>query len=146
MLPTRKTIVKLKVNPGKNILPVIDQLFANTVTPDLVFLVVSSYEYPHRTMELPWELVELSGKNPKVKFIWDGDNPLEGDDRYNVIDVEQDTIPQDFIEKRISYLNHEYLDMTMVSVFYDAGINELRKIATINAAEHWLEQYGSKPR
>lgn len=36
---------------------------------------------------------------------------------------------------------HEYIDMTMVSVFYDAGINELRKVATRKAVSHWIEQY-----
>ena len=36
--------------------------------------------------------------------------------------------------------HHEYLDMTMVSVFYDAGINELRKVATRKAAQCWMKQ------
>lgn len=34
--------------------------------------------------------------------------------------------------------NHELLDMTMVSVFYDAGINELRKVATRKAVNCWM--------
>ena len=28
----------------------------------------------------------------------------------------------------------------MISVFYDAGINELRKVATRKAVSHWMEQ------
>ena len=35
---------------------------------------------------------------------------------------------------------HEYLDMTMISVFYDAGINELRKVATRKAVQCWMKQ------
>lgn len=78
----KKIVVQLKVNHGENPINVVESLFANTVKPDLVFLDVSSIEYPHRTMELPWELVEFSCKNPKVKFIWDGNNPLADDDEY----------------------------------------------------------------
>jgi hypothetical protein len=75
----------LKVNHGGNTIHAIDSLFANTVKPDLVFLDMSSIEYPHRTMEVPWELVEYVGKHPNVKFIWDGNNPLEDDDAHIVV-------------------------------------------------------------
>ena len=32
------------------------------------------------------------------------------------------------------------LDMTMISVFYDANINPLRKVATKNAVKCWMKQ------
>ena len=35
---------------------------------------------------------------------------------------------------------HDYLDMTMISVFYDSGINELRKVATKRAVSCWMKQ------
>ena len=63
----------------------IDSLSANTVKPDFVFLDMSSIEYPHRTMEVPGELVEYVAKNPRVKFMWDGRNPLKDDENYDVI-------------------------------------------------------------
>lgn len=77
----------MKVNHGGNTIKVIDSLFANTVKPDLVFLNLSSIDYPHRTMEVPWELVEYVAKNPRVKFMWDGNNPVTGDDGYEILDA-----------------------------------------------------------
>ena len=47
----------------------------------------------------------------------------------------------DFIERNITFKTSKYLDMTMISVFYDAGINELRKVATRKAVSHWIEQF-----
>ena len=138
----KKIIVQLKVNHCENSIHVVDSLFANTVKPDLVFLDMSSIEYPHRTMEVPRNLVEYVMRNPKVKFLWDGNNPLTGNEEYQIIDVANDVaLSQDFIEEHVAVDNHEYIDMTMVSVFYDAGINELRKVATRKAVSHWLEQY-----
>ena len=132
----------MKVSHGENPIRVIDSLFANAVKPDLVFLDLSSIEYPHRTRDLPWELVEYAGKNPKVKFMWDGNNPFSDDDCYEIVSCNnKNTIAKDFIEKNITFKPHEYIDMTMVSVFYDAGINELRKVATRKAVSHWIEQY-----
>ena len=132
----------MKVSHGENPISVIDSLFANTVKPDLVFLDLSSIEYPHRTRDLPWELVEYAGKNPKVKFIWDGNNPFSDDDCYEIVSCNnKNTIAKDFIEKNTSFKPHEYIDMTMISVFYDAGINELRKVATRKAVFHWIEQF-----
>ena len=139
-MSTKKIVVQLKVHHGENPINVVESIFANTVKPDLVFIDVSSDEYPHRTMELPWELVAFSGKNPKVKFMWDGNNPLADDFDYEIVNcTSKKPIANDFIEKHLTFKPHEYLDMTMVSVFYDAGINELRKVATKKAVSHWME-------
>lgn len=59
-------------------------------------------------------LVELTKRNPRVKF-------LRGVSFSDICDE---------AEYHIVYLNNKYLDMTMISVFYDAGINILRKNAT----------------
>ena len=75
----------MKVSHGENPISVIDSLFANTVKPDLVFLDVSSIEYTNRMFDLPKELVEYVAKNPRVKFMWDGRNPLKDDENYDVI-------------------------------------------------------------
>lgn len=64
------------------------------------------------------------------------------EDEYEVLDLrDRKRISKDYIEKNAETCKHEYLDMTMVSVFYDAGINELRKVATRKAVSHWIEQY-----
>ena len=139
-MSTKKIVVQLKVHHGENPINVVESIFANTVKPDLVFIDVSSDEYPHRTMELPRELVAFSGKNPKVKFMWDGNNPLADDFDYEIVNcTSEKPIANDFIEKNLTFKPHEYIDMTMVSVFYDAGINELRKVATKEAVSHWME-------
>lgn len=93
-------------------------------------------------MELPWEIVEFAAKNPRVKFMWDGNNPIESDDGYEILLLETDNpLPREYIESNVDCKSHESIDMTVVSVFYDAGINELRKVATRKAISHWIEQY-----
>lgn len=68
--------------------------------------------------------------HPNIKTCWDGENPFASNDGYEVV-----------LADDRGNVSHEYLDMTMVSVFYDAGINELRKVATKKAVSHWIEQY-----
>ena len=68
--------------------------------------------------------------HPNIKMCWDGENPFASNDGYEVVLADDS-----------GNVSHEYLDMTMVSVFYDAGINELRKVATKKAVSHWIEQY-----
>lgn len=41
---------------------------------------------------------------------------------------------------KVEWNKHDYIDMTMVSVFYDANINPLRKIATKKAISCWMKQ------
>jgi hypothetical protein len=71
-----KSVVQLKVNRGENPIPTIESILAKFDPPDLVFLDVSSIDYPRRTMDLSKELVEYVNKNPKVKIVWDGKNLL----------------------------------------------------------------------
>ena len=59
-------------------------------------------------------LVELTKRNPRVKF-------LRGVSFSDICDED---------EYHIVHMNNKYLDMTMISVSYDAGINTLRKNAT----------------
>ena len=62
-----------------------------------------------------------------MKPVWNGEF---------AIDLDQEKAEMDF-----EWMdgNHELLDMTMVSVFYDAGINELRKVATRKAVGFWMK-------
>ena len=107
-MPLRKKIVvQLKVNHHENSIHVIDSLFANTVKPDLVFLDMSTIEYPHRTMEVPRNLVEYVGKHPNVKFMWDENNPLN-ESEYEKINVEDDErVGCNFIENHLPHDKHE---------------------------------------
>lgn len=81
----KKIVVQIDFNCHTEYSKVIDVLFSNTIKPDIVFLNVSSIEYPNRVMGLPNELVEYVAKNPKVKFMWDGVNPLSCDNGYKLI-------------------------------------------------------------
>ena len=85
--------------------------------PDLVYVKMSSELFPNRMMDFPKSFVKFVMSKPQVKMIWNKEFDLV-----------------DFDAKQ-----HDYLDMTMVSVFYDAGINELRKVATRKAVSHWIE-------
>lgn len=35
---------------------------------------------------------------------------------------------------------YDVIDLSLISVFYDAGINPIRKTATLKAVSHWMEQ------
>lgn len=124
-----------------NCVKVIQSILENTVIPDIVFLNLSIEEFPNRLNDLPKDLVELSLKNPKVKIGWDYDiDTLFQNEK--VISIEDNECSDTkFIEKQLSSIEgRQTLDMTMISVFYDAGINELRKVATRKAVSHWMEQ------
>lgn len=124
-----------------NCVKVIQSILENTVKPDIVFLNLSLEEFPNRLKDLPKDLVELSLKNPKVKIGFDSDIQTIFTCA-TVIDVNESTqVHEKFIEDRFSQLEpKQNLDMTAISVFYDAGINELRKVATRKAVSHWMEQ------
>lgn len=66
--------------------------------PDFVFLDMESSEFPDRSISLPDGLMEFVCRNPRVKFIWDGKNPLEDDEAYEIIKTEtQKRLPCDFV-------------------------------------------------
>lgn len=85
----KKIVVQLKVNYGENVVPVVDSLLDSKVKPDLVFLELSSIDYPHRTTDVSLELVKYVGQHPNVKFMWDGKNPLENCDEYEIMDKDR---------------------------------------------------------
>lgn len=99
----KKIVVQLKVNHGGNTIQVIDSLFANTVKPDLVFLDISPIEYPHRVMEVPYELVECVEKNPRIKFLWNTWFISMLGNKYTVVKCSDDIVPDKrFIENEIA--------------------------------------------
>ena len=107
MFNPRKIVVQLKVNlPNGNTIKTIDSIFSNTVKPDFVFLNMSSIEYPNKIFDIQKDLVDYVVKNPKVKFIWDGKNPFDEDDAYEILDAgDGQGLANDFIEKNI--INNE---------------------------------------
>ena len=86
--------------------------------PELVYVKMSPTLFPNRMMDLPKSFIQFVMSKPQVKMTWNSEFDLV-----------------DFDPKQ-----HDYLDMTMISVFYDAGINELRKIATKKAVNCWMKQ------
>lgn len=126
----RKTVVQLEYDLNvESLLKKIDKLMKNTRKPDLVFVKLSSAWFPRRTLDFPPELTKLFYGNPRVKPYWDCPYGVDlskefsdGDDDFRVI------------------VEHEYIDMTMVSVFYDASVNPLRKVATRKAVGCWMKQ------
>lgn len=124
MTVEKKIVVQIRVNGCEKPVHVVDSVFSSTIKPDLVFLDVSSLEYPNRIVDLPKELIECARKNPLVKFMWDGNNPLADDDEYKLVDFDCWKINgNSIVERKVSSNQSRMLDMTMVSVFYDAGIN-----------------------
>ena len=49
---------------------VINSILKNTVKPDTIFLNLSVEEFPNKWNDLPYELIDLSQKNPIVKINW----------------------------------------------------------------------------
>ena len=90
---------------------------ALTKKPELVYVKMCPTWFPNRMMELPKWYAKLVMSTPHVQMIWD---------------IEFDLVDSD-------HKQPDYLDMTMVSVFYDAGINELRKVATRKAVNCWMK-------
>lgn len=124
-----------------NCVKVIQSVLDNTVKPDIVFLNLSLEEFPNRLKDLPKDLVELSLKNPKVKIGWDYDLNALFQNEILISAENDELVDRKFIERQMSSIEgRQTLDMTMISVFYDAGINELRKVATRKAVSHWMEQ------
>lgn len=142
MSEPKKIVVKLKVDQIGNVSNLVDSLLSGTVVPDLVFLELNSLEFPNRILDFPNDVRKYVMTHPKVKTFWGDEDPFEANDGYEVVYIEDGReISRDFIERNITFKPHEYLDMTMVSVFYDAGINELRKVATRKAVSCLLKQY-----
>ena len=124
-----------------NCVKVIQSILDNTVKPDIVFLNLSLEEFPNRLKDLPRDLVELSLKNPKVKIGWDYDLNALFQNEILISAENDELVDRKFIERQLSSIEgRQTLDMTMISVFYDAGIKPLRKIATKKAVSHWMEQ------
>lgn len=90
----------------------------NTNKPELVYVKMPTALFPNRMIDLPESFIQFVMSKPQVKMTWNREFDLV-----------------DFDPKQ-----HDYLDMTMVSVFYDAGINELRKVATKKAVNCWMKQ------
>lgn len=118
---------------------VVRKLLSNDSKIELVFIKLSESDFPRRVFDLPDGLSLLTHVNPKVKVVWD--DSLDISDECNMVQlVDLDNKAVGTIWQNIQ-ASHEFIDMTMVSVFYDAGINELRKVATRKAVGKWLEQY-----
>lgn len=125
----KKIVIQLKVDRIDNIINVVESLF-NGNQNAIVLLKMDSIEFPNRTIDFPDNVMKYVMTHPNIKMCWDGENPFASNDGYEVVLADDS-----------GNISHEYLDMTMVSVFYDAGINELRKVATKKAVSHWIEQY-----
>ena len=70
----------------KNILTLLD----NAAKPEFVFVNLSTRDFPRRMEDVPLELKKLLMTNPKVKVVWDGNNPLASDSEYMIIDADED--------------------------------------------------------
>lgn len=138
----RKIVVRLEYNQDvAALLKNIDKLLNNTRRPDLVYVKLSSAWFPNRFLDLPKELQRAFTANPSLKALWDCELDFLNEDEYEVLGLgDCKRIGKDFIEKHAESCKHEYLDMTMVSVFYDASINPLRKVATSKAVNCWMKQ------
>lgn len=83
-----KTIVQLEYNSDVDaLLKNIDKLMNDTNKPDLVYVKLSSKEFPNRVFDLPNELIEYVGRNPTVKFMWDAMNILVENNEYSVVQL-----------------------------------------------------------
>lgn len=116
MSEPERTAVRLKVDDAVRIPSMVEPYLNGCNPPDIVLIQLDSEKFPRRTMDFPDDARKYVMTHPSVKVEWEREL----------------TIPDKA---------HEYFDMTMVSVFYDAGINELRKVATRKAVSHWIEQY-----
>ena len=67
----KKTVVKLKYEGADSTIRTIDSLLRGSNQPDLVFVEMDSKAFPNRQLDLPKELAECVGKNPRVKIAWD---------------------------------------------------------------------------
>ena len=59
----------------------------DTRKPDLVYVKLRSELFPNRVFDLPRELVDYAGRNPTVKFMWDGKKPVLSEFEYATIDI-----------------------------------------------------------
>ena len=114
MSEPEKTSVRLKVDDVRNIPVIVDSYLNGNNSSELVLLQLDSEKFPRRILDFPEDVRKYVMTHPKVKMDWQMELPIPDN-------------------------AHEYIDMTMVSVFYDAGINELRKVATRKAVSHWIE-------
>lgn len=127
-----KTIVQLEYNSDvESLLKEIGKFLKRANQPDVIYVKFSPSWFPRRDLDVPDELNRLFHVNPRVKPCWDC---LFDEERY-----------QEFCQFMASNdiqldVEHEYLDMTVVSVFYDAAINPMRKVATKKAVNCWMKQ------
>ena len=114
----------------------VQSLLNNSVKPSLVFINLSTWDFKGRMNGLPDEVGNFILTNPIVKVMWDCQkNPLVDNNEYFFIEVhDSDKIGVDFIQDALDkFASTEPLDMTMVSIFYDVGVNPFRKDATRKA-------------
>ena len=126
----RKTVVQLEYNSNvESLLKEIDKLMKRVMKPDLVYVKLSSAWFPRRALDFPPELAKLFYGNPRVKPYWDCPYGVDLSKEFS-----------DGVDDIQVVVKHESIDMTMVSVFYDASINPLRKVATSKAVNCWMKQ------
>ena len=97
---------------------VINCLLCNSTPPDLVFLTLSTKEFPNLCADLPEDLRKLCMSNHKVKLNWVGPNtksmkkvfPILGfiDDDTMIVTIDDDLeVPSDLIELRVKeFIQH----------------------------------------
>ena len=113
----------------------IQSLLDGSNSQNLVVVNFSSRMFPNRLDDLPEQLKTLSLRNPRVKIAWDNNIP-DGVKKVEVFGVDKVSKDVQMQTER----KYNYLDMTLISVFYDMGINPLRKVATKKAVQCWLKQ------
>lgn len=63
--------------------------------PELVYVKMSSMWFPRRVLDLPIELLDYVMGNPMVKFVWDGNSPLDKKEDYEIVEVNEESIDND---------------------------------------------------
>ena len=118
MSEAKKTPIILKdIGSPNEIIGTVEPLLVKNDPQELIYILLDPSKYPNRMNDFPLDVRKYLMTHPRVKVEWQKDLP--------VVDAKGE---------------HEYIDMTMVSVFYDAGINELRKVATRKAVQCWMKQ------
>lgn len=110
----------------------------------VVFLNLQSKRFPHRGLDFSRELDETLKRNPNIKVVWDGFNPMLQDKTVKLADMSVSIRDCYFDkeEKKVVYPEEMsgLVDMTLISVFYDYQKNELRKKSALKAMELWFKQ------
>ena len=85
----RKIVVQMEYNSDvDSLLKNIDDLMKDSRNPYLVYVKLSSAQFPNKVLDLPRKLVNYCGIHPNVKFIWDGISPIANDEVYNVVEYD----------------------------------------------------------